>query len=154
MAENTTHATLVFERTCGAPAELVFAALSDPAERERWSAPSDSAAFIYDATDFRVGGSDVFRCGAKDDPQFHGITTYYDIVPKARIVSTEMVSTGGKTLFVTLTTTALEPAGAGTKITVTVQVTSFVGEGAAKGITEGQNGALDNLVKFIGEAGG
>ncbi len=150
MAENTTHATLVFERTCRAPVERVFAAFSDAAERARWGAPSDTAAFIYDATDFRVGGHDKFRCGAKDDPQFHGVTTYYDIVPNARIVSTETISTGGQRLFVTLTTTTLEAAGTGTKIKVTTQLTSFVGEGAAKGITEGQNAALDNLVKFVG----
>ncbi len=150
MTDNITHATLVFERTCGAPVKRVFAAFSDAAERARWGAPSDGVTFIYDATDFRVGGSDRFRCGAKDDPQFHGVTRYYDIVPDARIVSTETISAGGNTLFVTLTTTALEAAAAGTRITVTTQVTSFVGEGAVKGITEGQNGALDNLVTFLG----
>ena len=135
---------------CRAPVSRVFTAFANAAERARWAAPSDTIAFIYDATDFRIGGKDVFRCGARENPQFHGVTTYYDIVPDAWIVATEMISAEGKTLFVTLTTTQVEATGSGSKIKVTTQVTSFVGEGAAKGITEGQNGALDNLVRYIG----
>ena len=148
-AQDVKHATLVFERTCSAPIERVFAAFADASERARWGTPSDTAAFIYDATDFRVGGRDIFRCGAKSDPQFHGVTTYYDIVSNARIVSTETISTGDATIFISLTTTALEATAAGTKITVTTQLVSFVGDGAAKGVTEGQNAALDNLVAFV-----
>jgi uncharacterized protein YndB with AHSA1/START domain len=148
MTQSVHHTTLVFERTSPAPVKRVFAALADAEERAKWGAPSETATFTYDVTDFRVGGTDVFVCGAKDNPQFHGVTTYFDIVLDERIVSVETISTGGKTLFITLSTIELQAADAGTKITLTVQVTSFVGEGAAKSITEGQNGALDNLVKF------
>src|SRR5579871_3037130 len=59
------HAKLVFKRACAAPVKTVFAAFADPAERERWGAPSENAAFFYEETDFRAGGRDVFRCGAK-----------------------------------------------------------------------------------------
>jgi uncharacterized protein YndB with AHSA1/START domain len=149
-ASDVTHATLVFERTSSAPVERVYKVLADAVERARWGTPSDTAAFIYDSTDFRVGGRDSFRCGSKDDPQFHGVTAYLDIVPNARIVATETISTGGNTLFVGLNTTTLEPVGKGTRITLTVQLVSFVGDGAVKGTTEGQNAALDNLVAYLG----
>ena len=92
MAEPTTHhGTIVFERIFAAPAPRVFAALSDPVARARWSAPSDTAVLIYDEADFRAGGRDIFRCGAKNDPRYRGETHYCDIVPNRRIVYTETV---------------------------------------------------------------
>jgi uncharacterized protein YndB with AHSA1/START domain len=66
-AQNLKHATFVFEWTCAAPVERVFAAFANPVERANWGTPSESAAFIHDEADFRVGGRDVFRCGAKND---------------------------------------------------------------------------------------
>jgi uncharacterized protein YndB with AHSA1/START domain len=106
MSESVYHATLILERTSSAPVKRLFAALADAEERAKWGTPSETATFTYDATDFRVGGKDVFLCGAKNDPQFHGVTSYFDIVPDTRIVSVETIATGGKTLFVTLTTRA------------------------------------------------
>lgn len=148
-AQAVTHAELVFKRLCNAPVERVFTALADPAERERWGAPSENAAFFYEETDFRVGGRDVFRCGTKNKPQYRGITTYFDIISNQRIVSSETVETGGSRLFVSLTTTILEPKGRQTKVSVTVQVVSFAGKGMIEGIKDGNNSSLDNLVKVI-----
>jgi len=70
----------VFECTCAAPVERVFAAFANPVERANCGAPSDTAAFIYDKADFREGGTDNFRCGDKSDPLYLDVTTYYDIV--------------------------------------------------------------------------
>ena len=92
--------------------ERVFAAFANPVERANWGTPSESAAFIHDEADFRVGGRDVFRCGAKNDPQYRGVTTYYVIVPNRRIVSRETVETAGKILLISMSTTLLEPEGA------------------------------------------
>src|SRR5579871_3859441 len=73
------------------------------------------------------GRADVMSSDAepKKNPQYRGITTYYDIVPNRRIVSSETVEAGGARLFVGLTTTIFEPKGKGTKVSVTTQVVSF-----------------------------
>jgi uncharacterized protein YndB with AHSA1/START domain len=140
------HATLVFERFCAANVARVFAALADPVERAGWGTPSETAALIYDATDFRVGGRDLFRCGSKDNPQYRGITTYYDIVPDLRIISSEVVEVQGRTVLISLLTMTLEPEGPGTKIKLTAQVVSLGGDDMIEGAKFGNNAALDNLV--------
>jgi uncharacterized protein YndB with AHSA1/START domain len=143
------HETLVLERLCAAPVERVFAAFADPEERASWGTPTETAAFIYDKVDFREGGTDVFRCGDKKNPQYRGVTTYYDIVSNQRIISSETVETEGRKLLISMATTALEAEGSGTKVTVTVQLTSLVGEGMLNGARFGHNASLDNLVKAM-----
>ncbi len=148
-AQELKHATLVFERICAANTARVFAALADPVERAGWGTPSETAALIYDATDFRVGGRDVFRCGAKDNPQYRGVTTYYDIVSERRIVSSETVEVQGRTVLISMSTMTLEPDGAGTKVKLTAQVTSLDGDNMIEGAKFGNNAALDNLVEAM-----
>jgi uncharacterized protein YndB with AHSA1/START domain len=147
--QNVRHGTLIFERTCNAPLERVFVAFADVNERLRWGAPSDKTAFIYDEADFREGGKDVFRCGTKSNPQYLGVTTYHDIVPNRRIVSSEIVETNGTKLMVSLSTTIFEPEAEGTRIEVTTQITSFGGEDMIHGTKAGTNASLDNLVKHM-----
>jgi uncharacterized protein YndB with AHSA1/START domain len=143
------HSTLILDRVCAAPVERVFAAFADPVERASWGTPSETAAFIYDKVDFREGGVDVFRCGDKSNPQYSGVTTYYDIVLNKRIVSSEVVETQGRKLLISMSTTTLEPEGAGTKVTVTVQLTSLTGDDMLKGAEFGHNASLDNLVQAM-----
>lgn len=143
------HATLVFERICSASVERVFAAFANPAERANWGTPSETAAFVYDKVDFREGGVDVFRCGDKKNPQYRGVTRYYDIVPNERIISSEIVETQGRKLLVTMSTTTFESEGAGTKVTVTAQLTSLAGDEMLKSAKFGHNASLDNLVEAM-----
>lgn len=149
-AQNLKHAMLVLERFCAAPIERVFAAFADPVQRASWGAPSETSAFIYDEADFRVGGQDIFRCGAKSNPQYRGVTTYHDIVPNRRIVSSETVETDGEKLLISLSATTLKTEGSGTKVTVTVQLISLAGDDMINGAKFGHNAALDNLVKAMG----
>ncbi len=146
---NPRHATFVFERTCSAPVERVFAAFANPVERANWGIPSDSAAFVYDKVDFREGGMDVFRCGDKNSPQYRGATTYYEIVPNQRIISSEVVEAHGKKLLITMSTVTFEPEGAETRVIVTAQLTSLAGEAMLDGAKFGHNASLDNLVKAV-----
>jgi uncharacterized protein YndB with AHSA1/START domain len=140
------HETLTIERICAAPVERVFTAFADAAERASWGNPSESSAFAYDEVDFREGGVDVFHCGDRNDPQYRGVTRYYDIAPNQRIVSSEVVEVQGKKLLITMATVTFEPQGAGTKVTVTAQLTSLAGEQMLNGARIGHNAALDNLV--------
>lgn len=140
------HATLAIERICAAPPARVFAAFADPVERASWGNPSESSAFVYDEVDFREGGVDVFHCGEKSDPQYRGVTRYYDIVSNERIVSSEIVEVQGRKLLITMATITFEPAGAGTRVSVTAQLTSLAGEQMLNGAKIGHNAALDNLV--------
>jgi uncharacterized protein YndB with AHSA1/START domain len=149
MSGQVTHRTLLFERRLEAPIETVYVALADPVTRASWSAPSDTAAFFYEETDFREGGRDVFRCGSKSNPQFTGVTTYLSILPNRRITSGEVVQSGGETLMASLITTELESDGEGTQLQMIVHVTSFAGEGMLDGSETGNNAALDNLVEHL-----
>jgi uncharacterized protein YndB with AHSA1/START domain len=143
------HSTLVLERICAAPVERVFAAFANPQERASWGTPSETAAFIFDKVDFREGGVDVFHCGDKRNPQYRGVTTYYDIVPNKRIVSSEVVETQGRKLLISMSTTTFEPEGVRTKVIVTVQLTSLAGEDILNGAKFGHNASLDKLVKAM-----
>jgi uncharacterized protein YndB with AHSA1/START domain len=129
--------------------ERVYAAFADPVLRAQWAAPSDTAQFVYDETDFRVGGRDLFRCGAKSNLQYQGVTLYHDIEPGRRIVSSETVETGGTRILVSLSTVVFEPEGNGTRIAATIQLASLAGEAMIEAATVGHNASLDNLVKAM-----
>jgi uncharacterized protein YndB with AHSA1/START domain len=145
----TLHKALVFEREIPAPVEEVFAAFADPVTRAEWSAPSDKSVLIYDETDFREGGQDRFRCGAKADPNIHGTTRYLEIIANRRVVSSETISMDGNRLCASLITLELTPDGGKTKLKSTTQLASFIGEDMVKGHQTGTNASLDNLVRYF-----
>ena len=150
-SQDTKHATLVFERICAAPPERVFAAFASPEERAKWATPSDTATLVYDKVDFREAGVDIFRCGDGKNPQYRGVTTYYDIASNARVVSIEVVETQERKLLISMATTTFATEGAGTKVTVTAQLTSFAGDNMLEGAKFGHNASLDNLVAAMRE---
>ena len=143
------HATLVFERELPTSPKAVFAAVADPVARAQWGTPSDTAVLIYDAADFREGGQDHFRCGAKANPNIHGATSYLDIVPDRRVISSETLVVDGRRLCVSLTTLELVPSGGYTRLKNTTQLASFIGEDMVKGFTTGTNASLDSLVRYF-----
>lgn len=149
MNKQVIHHTFAFDRRCAAPVDQVFAAFADPAMRARWSAPSDTAAFVYDAVDFRPGGQDIFRCGSKENPQYTGRTTYATIQPNALISSSEVVEAGGQVLMSSLITTMFDPDGDATRVHMVVQVISFCGADMIRGTDVGNNASLDNLVAMF-----
>jgi uncharacterized protein YndB with AHSA1/START domain len=144
MKNKLQHATITLQHSYSAPPEQVFSEFADPVARARWSAPSKDV-LIYDEADFRIGGKDMFRCGPKEDPKFRGETRYLEIVPNARVVSSETVDMEGQRLAVALTTLDFEPTEDGTNLTVTVQMFSFVGPDVIQGYESGHKSALKNL---------
>jgi uncharacterized protein YndB with AHSA1/START domain len=104
---------------------------------------------VYDETDFRVGGRDIFRCGSSSDPRYRGETHYHDIVPERRIVSTEVVDELDKRLSADVITVELERAGERTKLKLTVQIVSVDGPEMIEGTKSGYTDALDNLGRYL-----
>jgi len=138
------HATIELQQSYSAPLDRVFSEFADPIARAQWSAPSNDE-LIYDESDFRIGGKDVFRCGPKGDPKFRGETRYLDIVLNARIVSTETLDVDGQRLSVALTTLDFEPTEHGTTLTATIQIVSFAGMDVIHEYESGNKSALKNF---------
>ncbi len=143
------HDSITIERTINASAQQVFNAWADPIARSKWGPPSDDEAIEFLETDFRVGGKDVHLCGQKGDLHFRVDTIYYDIQEPSCLLFTERVSRGDHLLCVSLITAQFSESGAATKIDLTVQVASFVGENMIVGTRGGWKSALDNLGKYL-----
>ena len=144
MSGTLQHVTIKLQHSYPASPERVFSEFAGPVARARWGAPSKDA-LIYDETDFRLGGKDVFRCGPKGAPKFSGETRYLNIVTNARVVSSETLDVEGQRLAVALTTLDFEPTEVGTNLTVTIQIVSFVGPDMIRGYESGNRSALENL---------
>jgi uncharacterized protein YndB with AHSA1/START domain len=145
----TLHATLVFEREISASPAAVFAAIADPAARELWGPPSDTAVLIYEDADFGEGGLDRFRCGPKGNPYVRGVTRYLDVVPERRVISSETLVADGRRLCASLSTLELIPQGGKTRLKNTSQLVSFIGEDMVKDYTAAANTSFDTLVRFF-----
>jgi uncharacterized protein YndB with AHSA1/START domain len=142
------HATIVLERDYEATPSRVFAEFANPVARAQWSAPSGDE-LTYDETDFKVGGRDVFRCGPKGAPKFQGETIYHLIVLDKCVISSEIVEADSQHLAVSLNTLELEEVAGGTKLRLTVQIASSIGESMVKGFESGNRSALEGLAKHL-----
>jgi uncharacterized protein YndB with AHSA1/START domain len=141
------HATLIMERTYNASPERVFAAWENLDARIRWSAPAPHITIRYEAADFREGGRDVSRCIEPGNADYVAIVHYLDIARDARIVFAEAVSHGNTRVSAALISVELTPAGAGARLSLTMQIASFDGSKMEDGYQFGWNAALDNLGK-------
>ena len=148
MDEKPQHATITLERSYRVPLERVFSEFANPTARARWSAPANEV-LVYDETDFRVGGRDVFRCGPQKGPEFRGETLYHIIVPNTRVVSSETLDADGQRLAVSLHTLDFEASGEDTKLKLTIQLVSLVGAGMIEGYESGNKSALESLSRHL-----
>ena len=149
LKETLNHGTVVVERTIHVPVARAYSAFADAKERSIWAAPSDTSVFIYDETDFRIGGRDVARCGARDDPRFRVESCYIDIVPEQRVVTVETIRELGKLLALNLTTVEFLAEDQATRLKVTVQVLSFMGQSMITNTKDGHSGSLANLAVYL-----
>jgi uncharacterized protein YndB with AHSA1/START domain len=139
------HDTIVLERTYEATPARVFEAFASPEARMRWGVPSANVELVYDEADFRIDGLDVSRCGPRGNLVYRVETRYREIVPQRRIISTEVVSEGGKALSFALITVEFLREGSGTRLILTDQVAAFGGRSMIDGHRAGHACALDNL---------
>lgn len=148
MSDKTTvHATLFMERTYNASPARVFAAWESAEARARWSAPTPDIVIRYEQAEFREGGRDVVHCIEPGKADFTAVVHYLDIRRDRRIVFAEAVSNGAQRVSAALISVELSPAGAGTRLALTIQIASLDGAGMEEAYREGWTAAIDNLAK-------
>ncbi|MEL6838688.1 MAG: SRPBCC family protein [Pseudomonadota bacterium] len=135
-------------RTLPLPPAKLWEVLTDPKHREKWGGPDDNTVLIVDSADVRVGGQDRHRCGPADAPEFVIDTRWYDLAAPDRAVFTETLIIGDDALCTSLVTYALTPEGSGTKLSLTVAVSSFSGPDTLAEFQQGWDGGLDNLERY------
>ena len=147
------HETLVFEREFDVTPERLFQAYANPKEREIWSAPTPEAVIVIDETDVRTGGREIARCGSAENLNWTMKVYYHWVIEGRQITFTEELWEGGAVLTIALITFEFHTrSGNGTRLKLTDQVTSFVGQGGVAGHREGYLKALDNLVASLSSA--
>lgn len=147
---NIHHETVVFERSFNAPPERLFRAYADPKERVAWSMPSPDDVMVIDSSEVRTGGTEVARCGTKDNLGWRMNVAYHLVTENRQITFTEELWDGDTLLTVALITFEFAGrAGGGTALKLTDQVTSFVGADAVSGHRHGYTQALVNLEKAL-----
>ncbi len=141
------HATIVMERTYDAAPARVFAAWADVEARKRWSAPADDIRIEYHEAGFREGGRDISRCIEPGNQDYVAVVDYIDIKQDRRIVFVEDIAHGQRRVSAALISVELSPKGAGTHLSLTMQIASFDGADMEQGYQFGWSAALDNLAK-------
>ena len=120
------HNTFTIDRIYPTAPERVFAAFSDPTMKRRWFAEGEHHTLESYDLDFRDGGTEHYSSRFKEGTPVAGLeltneNSYQNIVPNRRIVFTSTMWLGGKCISISVGTIELEPAGKGTKLTLTFQ---------------------------------
>ncbi|MEJ6399091.1 SRPBCC family protein [Yoonia sp. 208BN28-4] len=136
-------------RTLPLAPDRLWHVMTDPKHREKWGAPDAETVLIVDKADLRVGGQDKHRCGPADAPEFEVETRWYDLTSPDRAVFTETLIIGGDALCTSLVTYSLAPEGTGTKLSITVAVSSFSGPDTLDEFAHGWEGGLANLERHV-----
>ncbi len=139
----TEHATFVIERTYDAPPSRVFAAWASREAKAKWfGAMEGDEGYVLD---FRVDGIEAFKGGPDGGPVFSYENRYHDIVPDRRIASSYVMDMDGVRISVSLAVVELEPAGAGTKLTLTEHGVYLDGLDTVEQRREGVSAQIDKL---------
>ena len=137
-------ATLTFERKVAAPVATLYAAWTSPAARAAWASPAPSVTVEFLEADSRVGGREVSLCKVAGEPDIRVEAGWLDLVPEARSVGYEVVSREGVNLSAALATARFAADGDGSRIAVTVQLSSLAAD-MAQGYRQGFTAGMENL---------
>jgi uncharacterized protein YndB with AHSA1/START domain len=137
-------ATLAFVREVAAPVEVLWEAWTAPAARAVWASPSPAVTVTFLEADTRVGGREVSVCQVAGQPDITCECGWLVVQPGACSVNSEVVSSEGVAMSAALVTAHLEGTAGGSRLAVTVQLSSL-GEDMAEGYRAGFGAGLDNL---------
>jgi uncharacterized protein YndB with AHSA1/START domain len=141
---NGPFATLTFTRQVAAPVATLWQVWTAPAARAFWSAPAPSITVDWLEADTRVGGREVSLCKVDGQPDIRCDAGWLVLQPDRRCVSFEVISSEGVSRSAALVTADLAATGDGSRLTVTVQLSSLA-EDMAAGYRQGFDAGLANL---------
>lgn len=130
------------------PLAEVWQAFADTEARVQWGVPAGEE-MVYDHDDLRTGGSSQSRCGAPGRLEFRAAGDYIRVEPECFVVHTDTVWSGDVVLATALVTWRFEAAGETTRVEITDQVVSFVGEDMIEGHRNGHTIVLGQLQTFL-----
>ena len=137
-------ATLTFTRQVAAPVATLWQVWTAPAARAIWSAPAPSITVDCLEADTKVGGREVSLCKVDGQPDIRCDAGWLVLQPDRRCVSFEVISSEGVSRSAALVTADLAATGDGSRLTVTVQLSSLA-EDMAVGYRQGFDAGLANL---------
>lgn len=137
-------ATLTFERQVAAPVTTLWQAWTAPAARAVWAAPAPSVTVAFLEADTRAGGREVSLCKVDGQPDIRCECGWLELSAARRSVNYELVSSEGETHSAALVTAEFAAAGDGSRLVVTVQLSSLAADMEA-GYRQGFGAGLDNL---------
>lgn len=143
MSTDTGHFDL--SRTMPLTPDRLWHLLTDARMRETWGAPEEGMVLVMESSDFRVGGHERHRCGPADTPDFTVDTRWYRIDGPHDAAFTETVNIGGAAIATTLVTYRVTPESSGSRLDVSVAVSSFTGPDADGEFKAGWEVGLSNL---------
>lgn len=136
--------TLTFERHVAAPATTLWQAWTAPAARAVWAAPTPAVTVEFLEADPRVGGREVSICRVEGQPDIRCEGGWLALQPGVRSVNYEVTSAESATQSAALVTADFIPAGEGSRLAVTVQLSSLAAD-MEPGYRQGFGAGLDNL---------
>jgi uncharacterized protein YndB with AHSA1/START domain len=137
-------ATLTFQRDVAAPLTTLWQSWSAPSARAVWASPAPSVSVEFLEADPQVGGREVSLCKVEGEPDIRCEVGWLALTPEYRSVNYEVVSSLGVTLSAALVTADFAATEAGSRITVTVQLSSQAKDMAA-GYRQGFGAGVGNL---------
>ena len=137
-------ATLTFERAVSAPVATLWEAWTAPAARAVWAAPAPAVTVEFLEADTRVGGREVSLCKVEGQPDIRCEGGWLALQSAARSVGYEVISSERVTRSAALVTADFADAGTGSRVVVTVQLSSLA-EDMEAGYRQGFGAGLDNL---------
>lgn len=139
-------ATLTFDRRVAAPAATLWQAWTAPPARAIWAPPAPDVTVQFLEADTREGGRELSICKAAGHPDVRVEVGWLHLQPNARSVNYELVSSDGQTDCTALVTADIREDGDGSRIVLTVQVSSLATDMVA-GYEQGYGAGLQNLAE-------
>jgi uncharacterized protein YndB with AHSA1/START domain len=142
-------ATLSFDRHLPVPVATLWEVWSAPAARAIWAPPVPEASVEFVEAETRLGGREVSICRVEGHADILAEGLWLDLMPPLRSVNSEVISCEGVRQSAALVTADLAAEGAGSRIALTVQLSSLA-EDMSAGYRQGFGAGLDNLADLAG----